>query len=47
MYRVWDTPKYLPKPLVTLFQVKVIEGHEVKKGKFEVLGLGGVIRVFR
>ena len=35
------------KPFVTLCQIKVIQGHEVKKVKFKVLGLGGVMRVFR
>ena len=32
MDRVWDISKYPPKPFVTLYQVKVIQGHEDKKG---------------
>ena len=50
MDRVWDTSKYPSKPFVTLYQghtKKVIQGHEVKKVKFKILGLGGVIHVFR
>ena len=43
MDRVWD----IPKRLVGLCQVKVIQGHEVKKIKFEALGLDDVIHVFR
>ena len=31
MDRVWDTSKYHPKPFVTLCQVNVIQGQEVKK----------------
>ena len=31
MDRVWDTSKYHSKPFVALYQVKVIQGHEVKK----------------
>ena len=38
MYRVWDTSKYPPKPFVTLRQVKVIQGHQVKKAKYKILG---------
>ena len=30
MDRVWDTSNYHPKPFVTLSQVKVIQGQEVK-----------------
>ena len=47
MDRVWDTPKYPPKPFVTLCKVKIIQGHEVKKVKFIILGFRGVIHVFR
>ena len=47
MDRVWGTSKYPPKPFVTLCQVKVNHGHEVKKIKFKILGLGGVMHVFR
>ena len=47
MDRVWDTSKYHPKPFVTLCQVKVIQRQEVKKVKFNILGLGGVIHIFR
>ena len=46
MDRVWDTPRCPPKPFVTLRQIKVIQGHEVKKVKFKILSLGGVIHVF-
>ena len=35
MDRVWDTSKYPPKPFVTLCEVKVIQGDEVKKVKFK------------
>ena len=47
MDRVCDTSKYPPKPFVTLCKVKVIQGHEVKKVKFKIFGLGGVIHLFR
>ena len=47
MYRVWDTSKYYHKPFVALCQVKVIQGHEVEKEKFKMLGFGGVIHVLR
>ena len=47
MDRVWDTSKYPPKTFVTLCQVKVIQGQEVKKVKFNIWGLGGVMHVFR
>ena len=47
MNRIWDTSKCPPKHFVTLCQVKVIQGHEVKKVNFKILGLGGVIHVFR
>ena len=47
MDRVWDTSKYPPKPFVTLRQVKAIQGHEVKRVKFKILCLGGVIHVLR
>ena len=30
MDRVWDTSKHHPKHSVTIFMVKVIQGHEVK-----------------
>ena len=33
MDHVWDTFKYPPKPFVTLFQMKVIKGQEVKEGE--------------
>ena len=45
MDRVWDTFKYPPKPLVTLCQIKVIQGHKVKKVKFNILSLGILIHV--
>ena len=32
MDRVWDTSKYHPKLLLSIFRVKVIQGHEVKEG---------------
>ena len=47
MNRVWDTSRYPPEPLVTSRQVNVIRDHEVKKVILEILGLGGVILVFR
>ena len=43
MDRVWNTSKFPPKPWVTLCQIKVIQGHEVKKIKFKILSLDGVI----
>ena len=43
MDRVWDTYKYHPKITEITFQAKVIQGHEVKKVKLKILGLGGVI----
>ena len=45
MNRVQDTEKYHPKLLVSTFQVKVIQGHEVKKVNPKLLGFGGVIHV--
>ena len=42
MGRAWDT-SYLPKPLMTLCQVKVIRGDEVKMVKLKMSGLTGVI----
>ena len=47
MDRVWDTSEYPPKSFVALYQVNVIQCHEVKKIKFKIIGSGGVIRVFR
>ena len=47
MDRIWDTSKCPPKPFVTLCEVKVIQGHEVKKVKLKVLGSSSVIHVFR
>ena len=35
MDRIWDTYKYPLKPLMTLCQNKVIQGHEVKKLKLK------------
>ena len=47
MNRVWDTSKYVsPKSLVTLCQMKGIQDHNVKKVKFKILSLGGVIHFF-
>ena len=46
MNRGWDTSKYPPKFLVTLCQVKVIYGHEVKKAKLMLLVFGSVVHVF-
>ena len=31
MAHVWDTSNYHPKLLVSIFKVKVIQGHEVKE----------------
>ena len=31
MNRIWDTSKYHPKLSVSIFKVKVIQGHEVKE----------------
>ena len=45
MYRVRGTAKCLLKSLVTSCQVKVIRGHEVRKGKIHFLGLSGAMRV--
>ena len=36
-----------PQAFCTLCQVKVIQGHEVINVKLKILGLGGVIHVFR
>ena len=47
MDRVCDSPKYPPKALVALCQVKLIQGHEVKKVNFETLVLDGAMHVFR
>ena len=33
MGRVWDTSNCHPKPFVTLCQIKVIQGHQVKKSQ--------------
>ena len=33
MGRVWDTSKFSPKPFVTLCQINVIQGREVKEGE--------------
>ena len=46
MDRVWDTSKYHPKPFLTLCKDKVIQGQEVKKVKYKMVGLGSVIHVF-
>ena len=43
MDRIWDASKYPLKPLMTLCQNKV-QGHEAKKVKIEILGLGGVMQ---
>ena len=48
MDRVWDTSKYPPKLFVDLCQVKVIQGHEVKKVQIlKRIGLDDVIHVLR
>ena len=47
MDRVWDTSKHPPKHFVTLCQVMIIQGNEAKNVKFKILGLGGVMHVFR
>ena len=47
MVLIWDTYKCPPKLFMTLCQVKVIHGREVKNVKFKISGLGGVIHVFR
>ena len=47
MDRAWNTTKYPPKPFVILCEVKVNQGREAKKIKFKILGLIGVIHVFR
>ena len=46
MGRVWDTSKYPPKSFVTLCQMRGIQGHKVKKVKFKILSLGGVLHIF-
>ena len=33
MDRVWDTSKYDPKLLMSIFKVKVIQGHEERSNK--------------
>ena len=38
MARVWNTSKYHSKPSVSIFKVKVTQGHEVKKTKITGLG---------
>ena len=47
MDHVWDTSTYPSKTFMALRQVKVIQGHEVKKAKFKTLCLAGVVHVFR
>ena len=44
MDRIWDTSKYPLKSLITLYQNKVIQGHEVKKVKIKILASVGVVR---
>ena len=39
------TCKYHPKFLVSIFQVNVIQGHEVKKVILKIFSLDGVIHV--
>ena len=46
MDRVWDNSKYHSKLSVSIFKVKVIQGHEAKKGQTKNLCLDGVILVF-
>ena len=48
MDRVWTTSKYwtTTKSFATLCQVKVIQGHDVKKVILKKLCLGDVIHVF-
>ena len=43
MGRIWVTSKYPPESSVTLFQIKIIQGHNVK---IKTLSLGGVTQVF-
>ena len=45
MDHVLDTFKYPLKPFVTLCQVKVTQGQEVKKVILKILYLGGVMHV--
>ena len=49
MGRVWDTSRYPSiKPFVALCQlcqIRVIQDHEAKHGKFKILGSSGVIHV--
>ena len=47
MDRVWYTSKYPPKSFVTLCHVKVIQGHEIKKGQIKNCGFGDVIHVIK
>ena len=47
MDRVWDNFKYPPKPFVTLCQVKVIQGHEVKRVQIQNFGFGWCDTFFR
>ena len=34
--RVWDTSKYPPKPFVNLCQIKVFQGHQVKRSNLVI-----------
>ena len=40
MDRVWDASKYPFKPFVVLCQIKVIQGHVVKKGQMKNFEFG-------
>ena len=45
--RVCGASKHPHKSLVTSYQVQVIRGHDVKKKKYKLSGLGGVIHTLR
>ena len=40
MDRVWDTSKYHPKLSVSIFKVKAVQGHGIKKDQPENFGFG-------
>ena len=37
---IWDAFKHLPKPFVTLCQIKIIQGQNVKKVQIQHFGFG-------
>ena len=47
MGRVWDTSKDPPKSFVSLCQFKVIQGHQAKNVKFQIVGLCCLVHIFK